>query len=383
MSMPSFQMSRTGKILIGVLLAAAAIFFWVNFFVQDTPPEATQPTPAPTAAASVPGAEPAPADDATDADATEGDAPAVEAESDAAPDAATDAGEGPAVAVDVPQPEVATRDLVVADLPFLITEPVQTAGTDGGADGDGATGADRPGTALRATIKPFAPVVRPVQPAAAASAPAPASGADVTEVEVPEAPEVEAAAAPEPVVAPAPAALAPPSPLAGTLPRALPGGTLPSTPALLRGPRRAPDTPAIRDVIDATAAGVRVPGAPAPRLEAAERDATADALSDDDLAPIDRMATDGDPRSTDADPLAAGVTPLSAYLRDNNVTFTGAVLGPVSVGVFRAANRTNPIVVALGSSLPDTDIVLTDLTGSQAQFSQDEAQQILSLNLRR
>ena len=43
----------------------------------------------------------------------------------------------------------------------------------------------------------------------------------------------------------------------------------------------------------------------------------------------------------------------------------------------------NPVVIALGSSLPETDIVLTDLRGQQAQFTQDDAKQILTLNLRR
>jgi hypothetical protein len=82
-------------------------------------------------------------------------------------------------------------------------------------------------------------------------------------------------------------------------------------------------------------------------------------------------------------PMAAGVDSLSRYLRDNNVVFTGSVLGPVSVGVFRTSEAQTPLVVSLGQTLPETEIVLTDLTGMKAEFKLADSTQVLSLDLRR
>ena len=82
-------------------------------------------------------------------------------------------------------------------------------------------------------------------------------------------------------------------------------------------------------------------------------------------------------------PLAVGADPLSRYLRDNNVRFTGQVLGPLSVGVFRANGQQQPFVVTLGQTLPDTDIVLSDLRGYEASFSLGNQTQVLSLDTRR
>jgi len=82
-------------------------------------------------------------------------------------------------------------------------------------------------------------------------------------------------------------------------------------------------------------------------------------------------------------PLQAGTDSLSRYLRDHNVRFTGTVLGPVSVGVFRSDQYTAPVVVSLGQDLPQTKITLTDLRGHEAVFSYQEATQSLSLDLRR
>jgi hypothetical protein len=65
------------------------------------------------------------------------------------------------------------------------------------------------------------------------------------------------------------------------------------------------------------------------------------------------------------------------------VIFTGSVLGPVGVAVFRSSLSQSPLVVTLGQTLPETDIVLTDLKGQQAEFTQDNDKQILILDLRR
>ncbi len=70
-------------------------------------------------------------------------------------------------------------------------------------------------------------------------------------------------------------------------------------------------------------------------------------------------------------------------MRDENFSFTGSVLGPVSVGVFRSDLDNVPLVVALGQTLPDTDIVLTDLRGQQAELRLGDITQILTLDIRR
>ncbi|MEJ2358691.1 MAG: hypothetical protein P8Y13_11530, partial [Deinococcales bacterium] len=63
--------------------------------------------------------------------------------------------------------------------------------------------------------------------------------------------------------------------------------------------------------------------------------------------------------------------------------FTGPVLGPVSVGVFRSSQYQMPVVVSLGQDLPDTKITLTDLRGHEAVFTLNDSTQSLSLDLRR
>ena len=82
-------------------------------------------------------------------------------------------------------------------------------------------------------------------------------------------------------------------------------------------------------------------------------------------------------------PLAVGADPLSRYLRDNDVRFTGTVLGPLSVGVFRSNLYGSPVVLTLGQPLPETDIILSDLRGYEARFSLGDSTQTLSLDLRR
>jgi hypothetical protein len=93
---------------------------------------------------------------------------------------------------------------------------------------------------------------------------------------------------------------------------------------------------------------------------------------------IEEAATNDEPA-----PLAAGTNRLARYLRDNGYSFTGSVLGPVSVGVFRSNGDPVPQVVALGQTLPNTEIVLTDLRGQQAELMLDDVRQTLILDIRR
>jgi hypothetical protein len=356
--------SRTARILFAILLLAAAAFFWVNFFTQREL-VADDPVVPPTPPVAV-----VPPDDA---DAVDAEAPAPDAEGAAAP---------PVVVVD--PPVAVTRSVVVAELPFLVTAPPAVDPEDD-VDPLAAAEAERQLAAARASVNPFSPiVVRTPAPATAAAPPrdVPPTTQVVTEVPVPAQPGVTAvngvATAPR-IAAPAPAPLAPPGSTAADLPRALPTGTpLSPTPELLREPRTVAERVDVTDV-----AVIRVPepdeGPPADITPGAPL--LAEAPVPEDTMPLTDVGA-ARPLPTEA-PLAAGTNPLARYLRDNAYSFTGSVLGPVGVGVFRSSLDATPQVVAIGQTLPDTDIVLTDLRGQQAELTLDDTTQILVLDLRR
>jgi hypothetical protein len=333
----------------------------------------------------------------------------------------------PSVALEAP---VLSRTLVVADLPFLVTAPppltvaeAETVARDGSGDGRAPSGA-------RATVNPFAPVIMRAAPVPERAVPTATAQPIVTDVAVPTAPTAAAAIPGPRVTAPAPQVRTPVAAPVRDLPRALPtGAPLASTPDLLRQPqftaervdvtgavtvRVPPPDPAVVAsslLPSATAARGTPPDvlvqatAPLERVDvmgvAAIRvpDAQAAAVGDGGTAGVSTTPTTTLPQilgqggadrgdamlgaaSTNA-PLAAGANALSRYLRDNAFTFTGSALGPVSVGVFRSRTSPGPIVVALGQTLPDTDIVLTDLRGYQAELTLGNMTQILVIELRR
>ena len=366
-------LSRTARILIALLLVAAAAFVWINFFAEtpDTPPLAGPTVEAPQAPAEGEGVDGA----TVDSSAVDG-GPADDAE---AADAIVDDGEaGPPTVVAGPDVDVVGRDVVVAELPFLITEPPAAAETPEAEAEAAAAGATRPSFGARASVNPFSPIVVQ-EPAQAAAPPAQPASPEVVEVEVPGAPPVEdtQAVAPTPR-APAPAALAPASPRTASLPRALPGGTLPVAPDVLTTSRSEPRQVAPPDL--PVRAAIREPSAPneTPTLRpmgAALADGTAQPSP---LGPGE-VAAAGIPDR----PLVSGADTLSQYLRDRNVAFTGSVVGSVGVGVFRMGGSSTPIVLALGQPLPDTEIVLTDLRGQAAQFTLGDTTHVLNLDLRR
>jgi hypothetical protein len=319
------------------------------------------------------------------------------------PDVATDPG-----AIVVAEPEVVaidpaiavTRDVVIADLPFLVTEPPAVeAEAEAETEDPAAAGVTVP---TRATINPFSPVVVRTPPAPARDVPAASAAAGEVAVEVP----VPAGPPPAPVrqAAPTPRAITPSAPSA-TLNRDLPSGAvLASAPDLLRQPRVGTvadrvDLPAITAIAvpDPEPAVIAPPSAPRPvapvvDLEpvgpfAAQEPAddtaeAAPATSDATAAPSEPEAAPPAAVATEA-PLAVGTTRLARFLRDNDYAFTGSVLGPVSVGVFRSNLDAAPIVVSLGQTLPNTEIVLTDLRGMQAELTLGQTTQILTLDLRR
>jgi len=404
-------LSRTARILLALLLLAAAAFFWVNFFTQnrvlgedpETPATAAVP-PAPTPAEPADAVAPddidadAPLDADVDVDADAVDvavdvdvdvdaAEPLDAEADAvdpldaeptvvAPPA--DAPEAPVVpgapVVVIDPPVTVTRDVVVADLPFLVTEP-PTAPEPTVDELAAAAEAERQLAAARATVNPFSPIVRPT-----ATPTATAPGRDVpaapvvTDVAVPEGPP-----APAPRVAtPAPRALAPAPTAVRDTPRALPTGTpLAATPGLLRETR----TVDAVEPVEVPAAATRVPDQPLPTTAEPVRTAPGILSEVPELRGIETTVTDV--VTNGEAPLAAGTNRLARYLRDNGYSFTGSVLGPVSVGVFRSNGDPVPQVVALGQTLPNTEIVLTDLRGQQAELMLDDLRQTLILDIRR
>jgi hypothetical protein len=348
-------LSRTARILIALLLVAAAAFVWVNFFTgaPDTPASPTVQAPA------QPGTSADGADGAADTPTVvvPDDAPTVVAPSDGT---------------------VVGREVEVAELPFLIDQPPSVElPADGDEDG-AAAGLGRPGGDARASVNPFAPVVAPPSPVAA-PAPAQAASPEVETVDVPDAPQVQDVAAQVPVPpAPAPRALAPAGTPTASLPRTLAAGTLPVVPSVLRDTRAEPLSPTPIDLPQRTA--IREPAGPAgtpplPTLAGSQTDTVAEPAP---LAPGAVPAA-----GTPDQPLVAGADGLARYLRDRNVAFTGSVVGSVGVGVFRVAGTTAPIVLALGQTLPDTEIVLTALRGQTAEFTLGDTTHVLTLDLRR
>lgn len=433
-------LSRTARILIAILLLAAAAFFWVNYFTQSRQAESpaqdplavapTAPSPVPAAPAPTADADAEPADGEGEAGVTDAE-PGTEAEGAAVPpatptpDATVAPAEPPVVVVDAPV--AVTREVVIADLPFLITSP-QPIATDTEAEAEDAAEPEAVTVPTRATVNPFSPVVVRTPPAPERDVPAPS--VVVGEVAIPEGPPTVApVAAPAPVraSAPTPRAVAPAPPAPTGLTRELPtGAVLASTPGLLREPRVGTVADRV-DLPSVTAVAIPAPEPAVAPLPVEPRPATPEvdlepvaAIPDPPAAPDavdagdvpDTVGTDpvsdatdttdttdvADATSTPDDtadrpvvngtapgpaPLAAGSTRLARYLRDADYVFTGSVLGPVSVGVFRSQVDPAPIVVALGQTLPNTDIVLTDLRGMQAELTLGDTTQILTLDLRR
>lgn len=336
--------------MLGLLLLAIAAFLWVNFLVRG------------------------PGLDIGLLRAASGDTPADAQASPAQPTVAP-----------VPESQVA-RELEILELPFLVTEPPAQADTAEEADQAADDEAARAGGARRATVNPFSPVIPAGGATAAAQAERPAArnGATrngaVTEVPVPDGPQASSAAAPAPK-APAPAPVTPGSQASGTLPRALPGGTLGGTPQLLRSAIGATDVPVGNA---GRQAAVREPEQEDTQLQQAGEASPTRSEPQPLTRPVSSTAQAGRTgREATQPPLAAGTSALSRYLRDNNVRFTGSVIGPVSVGVFRSSLTSAPVVISLGQALPDTSIVLTDLRGQQAQLGLGDSTQTLTLELRR
>lgn len=432
-------LSRTARILIAVLLLAAAAFFWVNFFYQERLAESA-PTESTVDAVGLVGADDAvdvdaqavPADqEAVDADAAAasdllGDAQPTEEDDAASADvvgedadevAASPQGQDASAAVPpvvVPPvvlldaPVAVSRDIVVADLPFLITSPLLPAAqAEDDAQQDPTLRVGVVGE--RVISNPFSPVV--LREVEAPARDVPIDDQVIVDVPVPgqpgAAPGLATIGEPGAVASvggvmvvpppragtPTPSPVVPASTAGSDLQRPLPsGGVLVSTPDLLRQTRTAPAEPTQPAVDFAQVAAIAEPEPEAARLDVGDIPDTTSAATatDPELQPLAPNAV-GSTTQTAAQPqvgngevpLAAGVNRLARYLRDNDYSFTGSVVGPVGVGLFRSLEHDAPMIVTLGQKLPDTDIVLTDLRGQQAELMLDDIKQILTLDIRR
>jgi hypothetical protein len=426
MKLKSLKISREAKILLGLVLLATAAVIWFYAVPRDgqsigslfgnreatlapsansaplneamtttpdvvTAPDAATPTdttvPATDATAPVDGASLSP--DITPVDV---------AASTVVPAEATPAAEvTPTVVAAAP---TAARDVQLAELPFLVTEaPVAPAEETNEETAVAET--TRPGE-QRATINPFSPIV--LAPVEVASDPAPINAGNLVDVPVPAEPieitTVDTGLATgvneiqqEPLVAegPLPEAVLP-APTVASLPRPLPGGTLPVAPDILRNMSRTPasgtlegvaETPeiievpvAIREPVQVASAAVIPSTLPAPEASSE--------VAEVELEPVGSLASAAAETPTaNTAPLFVGASPLSSYLRNNDVRFTGYAVGPVSVGIFRSKLSSNPVVVTLGQTLPETEFVLTNLQGKEAEFTYGQEKQPLTLDLRR
>lgn len=262
-------------------------------------------------------------------------------------------------------PPVSARELRIATLPFLVTD-------------DPLPEEDVPAEAVRgarATVNPFAPILRAPedQDAPAAPIPTPATAPAPTAPPAPATADVpirlpdDADATPPEIAAlpdtpPAPAPALPDAPAVSRLPRALPSAAPPATPALLQQQR-----------YDPSRAAAAPP--PQPRPEMTARVATAPPETTRTL-PQERLPVAA--RTLDArvpvpeprfDSSAHGTAPglLQSYLNEHDLRYAGSVVGPVAVGIFRSNGGT--VVVPLGQTLPESDIVVTDISSQQAELT--------------
>ena len=389
-------LSRTARILLALLLLSAAAFVWFNFLEQrgsvtnapagsDTPPNdvtmATPPsTPTPATNPGEGEATDAPRtmDMAETMDATTLPASPVDTEAETA-NTTRRAPDTEAISESNGAPEESGPEAVSSRPTSVTVAPSVTEGA--------ATPTTRPLGDVEVLTLPLLPESEVDMPEDAADvgtsdqnavhtfnpfAPVGTTLGIVSEEPDGEPSDVPLAAIPVPT-----AVLPPPTVRTRTL-SALPSGTLRSTPDLLRDRRADP--------------GVAPPSTLANRAILSVPASTGFATSST------RTAAPGSPLGTTLVPLPPGAVapdetaeaerslgndPVARYLQERNVRFTGVVTGSIGVGVFRSSDASNPIVLALGQTLPDSDITLTQIGGQTAAFTLGDTTHVLTLDLRR
>ncbi len=304
------------------------------------------------------------------------------------------------------------NEIEVLELPFLVTQPPAAQSEED------ALSTSR-GVVQRSSVNPFTPMVVAAAPPAppVRSVPPQPQTAVSTSRPIATPPRVDNTTAsptqlsPE-VLPPIPRPVTPPSSQAtlSRLPQALPNGTLPVTPELLARPTRPAmvsvsadntSTPSEVDITQivavhtpstmsantptstASSESSTIPPSSVSSLPAASTTppSSSEEAEVESLAPISlstALSRSSDQTQTS---VLSGITALSRYLRDTNLSFTGAVLGPVSLAVFNANEQS--FSVQLGQNLPDTDIILTNIKNHEVELTQGNESQILILDLRR
>ncbi|MEM7738196.1 MAG: Ig-like domain-containing protein [Deinococcota bacterium] len=188
---------------------------------------------------------------------------------------------------------------------------------------------------------------------------------------------------------PTPVAITPPAPepQVSQLPRTLPGGTLPGAPDVLRrsvqqpSAGRLPGVVALRVPTSTPAPLPRLSAPPTPTVRVPTTAPTTGIQEPLAQAPVPEPLTFANSRSGGT---ALGISPvagtssLAGFVRSNGISFTGAVQGPVNVGVFRSSQGSFSVV--RGRALPNSTVILTDVSAEQAILTQGEESLTLPLS---
>ena len=324
-----------------------------------------------------------------------------------APAAGLEAGEQPADVSGgalplLPDPETpaVARDVGVEELPLLVTEPPKKqdeveipAPVTGG--GDSTLNPFSP-LLLPQTAEPTPPPASPIAAPPAAASPAAASPTPApTQPPAPSPPTAPAPAAPAAATpAPRPVAPVPPARAARpTLPRSL-GASLRAPVSAISNPETGPLGRALgvqgADVQSAqvndsgspsTFAAVRAPSSLTPLGTAPTANAAGDGgcCSAQQVALGSGLSTLGlgsGNRTGDGNFTSLGGNRVSRALSSLQVHFTAMVTG---TAIFRLGDDTTPVLLALGETLPGTELKLTNLTSRGAQFTEDDVRHTLFL----
>ena len=322
-----------------------------------------------------------PAEQAAEADQVADPAPTDPATDPGAEEQPGDVSGGALPLLPDPEAPAVARDVGVEELPLLVTEPpekqdeveIPTPVTGGG---DSTLNPFSP-LLLPQTAEPTPPPAPPVAapPATAPPTPAPAPTP-------PTAPAPSAAATP----APRPAAPVPPARAARpTLPRSL-GASLRTPAAATGNPETGPLGRAlgVQSVETAlgpasTVAAVRAPSSLTPLGTAPTGTAALIPSSAQQVAlgsGLSTLSLSTSNRASDGNFTSLGGNRVSRALSSLQVHFTAMVTG---TAIFRVGDDTTPVLLALGETLPGTELKLTNLTSRGAQFTEDDVRHTLFL----
>lgn len=79
-------------------------------------------------------------------------------------------------------------------------------------------------------------------------------------------------------------------------------------------------------------------------------------------------------------PAPVAPDPLGDYIAQRDLSYNAVVLGPVNTGIFQT--KGGYVVVSIGQKLPDSDIVVKDITASAVTLALGDSQKILELDKR-